>query len=162
MKKILFSCLLLALSSFSFADWQYTRWGMTPDEVIAASNEKMEKFNAPNGSAAGVFLKSKYQSENHTFTAYFSFSRADNKLYMVSLSSTSGGRSCVDLTKSLIEKYGQPSNTTNVGSNKYGATWESVDNNKIVFLLANDKCHINYTPVNLVMKDLKSHTDKGL
>jgi hypothetical protein len=51
MGRLAFSVLLswLLLATSALADWEYTRWGMSPDEVVASSNGKARRADPGRG-----------------------------------------------------------------------------------------------------------------
>ncbi len=91
------------------ADWYYTRWGMTPDEVVAASNGAARLGPPPQGKtypkltgrALGTF-----QGAGANFHVFFHFD-ADNKLAKVALERISGTE-CTELLAVLTRDLGKP------------------------------------------------------
>ena len=74
------------------ADWQYTHWGMTVDQAIAASQGKLKACNpqACNGQKNESTLALAYGSYRvgeFSFTSFLMFDKADKKLAHVSLNS---------------------------------------------------------------------------
>ena len=68
------------------ADWQYTRWGMSPQEVIVASGN-ITKENSdlrPDSNGYVTKLVAPYQTGKYSFEARFGFD-ANNKLSSVTL-----------------------------------------------------------------------------
>jgi hypothetical protein len=68
------------------ADWQYTTWGMTPQQVVSASNNLAKKSTDPHPDSDGNVTKlvAPYQSGKFAFEAQFAFDAAD-KLASVTL-----------------------------------------------------------------------------
>src|ERR1700742_1023069 len=61
------------------ADWKYTKWGMTPQEVVSASNN-LAKEGAdlrPDSDGNVTKLVAPYQFGKFSFEAQFGFDRAD-------------------------------------------------------------------------------------
>lgn len=81
--------LVFILSSPSFADWQYTRWGMTVEEVRSASKGTATAPAKPGkgfeGDATEGLLTAPYQAGRFSFEAEFHFSKEDHKLAYVEL-----------------------------------------------------------------------------
>jgi hypothetical protein len=94
------ACALVVLAvGYARADWQYTRWGMSPDELISKGNgtvveasprEKFIKGDFPNGQRGPVLdvradaaLKSGYRAQEILYTAVYFF--LANRLVAVSL-----------------------------------------------------------------------------
>ncbi|HEY0833899.1 MAG TPA: hypothetical protein VGE72_08335 [Azospirillum sp.] len=105
--------MLVAPSGPALADWQYTRWGMTPDEVKAAcactmdvlTPEEIQQYTYGKGRA---LLKTTYTSGEHRFTARFVFGKSDGLLSRVELL-LNADSDVFSLKRDLLEKYGKPS-----------------------------------------------------
>jgi hypothetical protein len=107
---------LLAASGFAApaaADWQYTRWGMSPEQVVAASRGAVQLGPPPSGKsyenltgrARGV-----YTEAGASFDAYFHFD-AEARLARVALERT-GGTECAPLHNRLLAELGRPATST--------------------------------------------------
>jgi hypothetical protein len=68
------------------ADWEYTRWGMSPDEVVEASQNLAKDSSdlRPDSSGNVTRLVAPYETGNYSFEAQFGFDAAD-KLASVTL-----------------------------------------------------------------------------
>jgi hypothetical protein len=93
------------------AEWQYTRWGMTVDEVMAASEGAAIPINPDEqilleDDTQQTLLKSQWSKEGYTFDVFFNFSDSDSKLSEVILKSTGNNE---DLGLAMIEEFGLPS-----------------------------------------------------
>jgi hypothetical protein len=73
-------------ASTAKADWEYTHWGMSPQEVVDASKNLAKEESDPRPDNAGNVTKlvAPYQSGNFSFEAQFAFDAAD-KLASVTL-----------------------------------------------------------------------------
>lgn len=85
-----FFCVLLFLQSSAFGDWQYTRWGMTADEIVVASNGKARHIRADEkeGESGGNFVAialGTYSTGSFDFDVSFRASEGNQKLDTVSL-----------------------------------------------------------------------------
>lgn len=95
------------------ADWQFTKWGMSKDQVIKASRGKasdadvadLEAHNLANKSATAQ-LKMPYTTGPLSFTAYFLFS-LDGQLVTVELDAV-GGANAQAAFDAVGGKYGMP------------------------------------------------------
>jgi hypothetical protein len=93
----------------AFADWQFTKWGMTPDQVAAASHgaaasvDPLTISNAVNGDR--TLLQMPYNAGTFDFVASFAFDNSDH-LDRVHLVLQSGA--AIDLRTALLAKYGKP------------------------------------------------------
>lgn len=80
------------------ADWQYTKWGMTPEQVEAASSGLAK--------VAGPVVKGTYKSGDITFLTEFYFQNGG--LHLISLKPDVQGYACFSLRQSLEAVYGKP------------------------------------------------------
>lgn len=89
------------------ADWQYTKWGMSVEDVRAASKGGLTTTKAQDVVLSGKSLKlvGKYVAGNHQFTASMFFDSASGGLAAVRLSQSSIGE-CKSTSASLAVKYG--------------------------------------------------------
>ena len=81
---------LLSLVSPAVADWQWSKWGMSVQEVIAASQNSAiatsPKEKIDNSTLYAISnLKMPYRANGMNFTAYFMFSGENEGLKCVSL-----------------------------------------------------------------------------
>jgi hypothetical protein len=93
------------------ADWQYTRWGMTPDQVMAASTDQLKACDeACKGQDTNIQIArffGPYQSGPFNFTAYMLFDRQNNTLAEVTLDLNQPNDAGA-LVDALKLKYGEP------------------------------------------------------
>ncbi|HZP98889.1 MAG TPA: hypothetical protein VFB13_05075 [Reyranella sp.] len=106
---------LLLASAFpggAWADWQYTKWGMTPEEVVAASDGKIKMLEKPRPAAPGevALVEGRYESGDLKFSATFVFRDAEKKsLTLVSLALLDSEKlTCAGVHEALFAKYGEP------------------------------------------------------
>lgn len=132
---------MLAAASPAVADWQYTRWGMTPQQVVAASRgaAKPNTDNEAHRDNYKTLLKAPFAAGEHRFTASFIFNN-QNRLIRVSLLMEGGN--CESLGFTLRSQYGQ-STTRGLGS-----TWrDEVRKNNVAFIAWNAaRCNLEYWP----------------
>lgn len=80
---------LLAASAPAAADWQYAKWGMTVDQLVAASKGQMKKCGAActkqTTDSETALLYAPYTSGEFEFTAFAFFNNQTHKLTFVSL-----------------------------------------------------------------------------
>lgn len=151
--------LLTFLPALAHADWQYTKWGMTPQEVIDASGG----IAVPDPQSQGHSIKDDislltgpYQIDSvnagrFEFSAYFLFDKQTRTLSRVSLR-LKNPEQCNSLARELNDKYGTP---RVVGG--LAALWtDESSNNRIQFLqIGKVDCSVLYTR-------LKGPVNKGL
>lgn len=103
-------CAAVVLAAEARADWEYTRWGMTPDEVVAASRGAARLGAPPKGKTYLPKLIGRalgtHQVDGARFDAYFHFDSA-NALAKVALERT-GGTECGVLLNGLNDRFGPP------------------------------------------------------
>jgi hypothetical protein len=105
---------LLTLNAPARADWQFTKWGMTPAQVVKASKgtarsatPEETSASAPVGSNEAVLaIIPAYSSGDLQFLVRFYFDRS-GKLCRVGLKLLSPDKG-FDLQNALIGKYGKP------------------------------------------------------
>src|ERR1700722_9951172 len=78
--------LVCCAASAAKADWQYTKWGMTPDQVAGAAKNRTKKSSDlhPDSDGNVTKLVAPFQSGKLPFEAQFGFNSAD-KLSSVTL-----------------------------------------------------------------------------
>ena len=93
------------------AEWEYTRWGMSVDEVVEASegaaipvNPKEQFFFEDDTQQ--TLLKSQWSTDGYSFDVFFNFSVSDSQLSEVVFKSTGNNE---DLGIAMIEEFGLPS-----------------------------------------------------
>jgi len=119
------------------ADWQYTRWGMTPDQVVNASSGTATR------EAVSGDLKAPYQSGDYKFEVTFRF--REGGLWSVDLAGVSGPQ-CYALTGDLKAKYGQPSEYHPMNETYWWLDRAS-GNQIMITTLASMKCIVHYEPL---------------
>jgi hypothetical protein len=104
---------LSALAAGARADWEYTRWGMTPEQVVAASRGVVRLGAPPQGKTyeglEGRALGA-HRTDGAAFDAYFHFDQA-GELAKVALERT-GGTACAALHGRLMARFGKPEKST--------------------------------------------------
>lgn len=102
--------LVLGVFSPALADWQYTKWGMTPEEVVAASGGMARPDphrNKHRTDSTESLLAAPYAAAGFEFDATFQFSRSSQRLERVHLDLIDTSR-CSDLIGALRSRYGEP------------------------------------------------------
>ena len=152
------SIVLFALNSPSYADWEYTSWGMSPEQVLAASAGKASKNDdveeRSTDDAFGL-LKAPHNAGKFKFEVIFLFDKVSNKLTTVNLQLMNHNVGH-DLHGALMTKYGAPISTQDdeiVGA----SVWRDEEqNNTISWLrIGTDYFSLQYKPI-------KSEQTEGL
>lgn len=105
--------LLAAGAAPAAADWQYTRWGMSPEQVVAASRGAVQLGPPPSGKTyEGLTGRARgvHNEAGASFDAYFHFD-AEFRLARVALERT-GGADCAALHNRLLADLGRPAKST--------------------------------------------------
>lgn len=140
--------LAIGLVHPAMANWQFTKWGMTPEQVIAASGGKASMTSAENlrsRSAGSLTAKVEmpYSVGEFEFRADFSFDQ-NNQLAEVTLNLKKGTMSA--LRVALEQKYGAALPRGN---------WHSEGDEILLFPIGNHDGFVNYRP-------LKNANNSGL
>lgn len=133
MRFISLVAVFVTLSVPARADWKFTKWGMTPEQVVEASagaarmstpDEVSE--NSPADGSAKALATMPYDAGDIHFNVAFDFGR-DNKLRVIVLTVTSGDIG-YKLQNALVAKYGAPLEPDN-----NGGVWLS-QNDRIAYM----------------------------
>lgn len=139
------------------ADWQYTKWGMTPAEVTKASGGKAgpNADTSQSTSDETAKLTLPYVTGDLSFSAYFLFDNRTDKLTSVRLKLSDGSR-CGDLYRALALKYGNPDRPSRSALMTSAGWRDSANNTNVVFMeIGKGSCSVAYGP-------LSSAANKGL
>jgi hypothetical protein len=116
MCKLYVAIALLMLTTSARADWQYTRWGMTPDDVVAASNGKARRAEPGLGRegeilppGSGRLAEAETKISGVRFYIQFLFRK--ERLVMVQLSGLCSQSASQEIENQLRLEYGEPTNT---------------------------------------------------
>jgi hypothetical protein len=158
-RRAIYTAALVALATPAHADWQYTKWGMTPAQVVAASKGKAtagagEPGDRMEGSPLQVGAVGTHSSGKWQFKSKFYFDAG--KLGLVKLDLVNGEKGCGALWADMKSAYGKPfSDDENVITHL--AIWhDTAKNNRIaLFAIGQSSCSIDYKP-------LKSDDNSGL
>jgi hypothetical protein len=152
--------LLAFLIGFStspvLADWQYTRWGMKPEEVVEASGNVAvpdPNSKAHSTDSANAVLVAPYTSGRFEFRASFLFDKKSGLLGWVNLSLLDPSL-CPNLYGALYSRYGKPESQSKSPFIE-SSDWRDVQNNNGIALIkiGNQSCSLKYSP--LVDKEKK-------
>lgn len=138
---------LLTVSSPALANWQYTKWGMTPDAVVAASGgiasklseADIAKYSLTDGSQRAL-LSAPYSSGELQFSARFLFN-SSQQLSSVELDMYGAAD---HLEGALRAKYGTPREDHSLSFGRV-IFWDS-GNEQIRFLSIGDHGTVEYSP----------------
>lgn len=133
MKVVAYAAVLAcAISSPASAHWQFTNWGMTPEQVIASSNGSAKAGPGDKSAQNGdrLLAVGTYSAGDYTFSANFWF--GPKGLTGVSLALHDDGQ-CTSVRRDLLAKYGPPVEET--GSSVQRRSWnDQQGGNRIVLI----------------------------
>jgi hypothetical protein len=108
---------MLLIATTADADWQYTHWGMTPEQVVAASRgaaQVVPEKNRPRGLPMLTAATGAYQDGPLELRVTFQFNTASNALACVSYGVNSHDND--DAFKAaLVKRFGPPQKTSGGG-----------------------------------------------
>ena len=129
-----------ALSAPASADWQYTQWGMSADDVVAASDGSVVEVQGSTGEPVrGQDLRANgnYSAAGMTFKAQFYFSPLSGGLSAIRLH-PENKNACPDLEREISGIYSR------IGRSEYASTERNL---RVRVTNAFDKCFLLYAPV---------------
>jgi hypothetical protein len=112
--RLLLALILMAFATPAMADWQYTRWGMTVDEVVAASGGSATKIKDRKDDRVRDLPRLAVGTTKEgdvTFDVEFYFEK--NKLRLIRYAPT-GSMDCLGEEKFLLERFGPAESTEKV------------------------------------------------
>ena len=152
-------------ASAAKADWQYTKWGMTPQQVVSASTNPAREGSDPRPDSDGNVSKlvAPYQSGKFPFEAQFGFDAAD-RLSSVTLVLKDKSASmdmhmgadvkmdqgeCRDLQVSVTAEYGPPQGGGTADMLYSIETWQDRKNkNNVKYaVLYGTGCYVQYSAI---------------
>jgi len=156
--------LVCCAASAAKADWEYTKWGMTPQQVISASKNLTRESSDLHPDSDGNITKlvAPYQSGKFSFEAQFGFDATDrlSSVTLVLKDKSAGmdmdmgadmknmdkGR-CHDLQVSVKTAYGPPQGGGSAHMQYSIDTWQDQNNkNKVTYtVLDGVGCYVQYS-----------------
>ena len=144
-------------------DWEYTKWGMTPQQVVSASNNLATEASdlRPDSDGNVTKLIAPYQSGKFSFEAQFGFDATD-RLASVTLvlNDKSAGMDmgadmnmdqgvCYDLLVSVNTAYGPPQGGGSAHMQYSIETWQDLKNkNNLTYtVLDGVGCYVQYSAI---------------
>ena len=156
-------------ASAAQADWEYTKWGMTPQQVVSAAKNltRISSDLHPDSDGNVTKLVAPYRSGKFSFEAQFGFDAAD-RLSSVTLvlNDKSAGMDmgadmnmdqggCYDLLVSVNNAYGQPQGGGAAHMQYSIETWQDQKskNNVTYTVLDGVGCYVQYSALKSVAAD---------
>lgn len=138
---------ITSLPSAAHADWQYTNWGMTVDQVVAAAGSQVTATSGTPGDVIeglAVGAKGTYMIGTEAFPATFYFQHGG--LARVKLAGESDSV-CWALEKKLGDQYGSPFSRVDAAFMQQ-VTWKDAGHeNRVEFTSFGDSCSLYYVPI---------------
>jgi hypothetical protein len=106
----------LSCASAARAEWQYTRWGMTPEQVVAASHGQIKlrpEKDWPRGPDILTAATGEYQENSMQFRSTFMFDTATKGLKCVAYGLTSPDDD-ERFKAALLKQYGPVKSTSGI------------------------------------------------
>lgn len=144
---VILACSVALLPTAAFADWQFTRWGMTPTQVVAAGKPSGPIVAAPPNAEGNAQYTGSYRSGSHTFKATYTF--ADGKLSVVTLETTNG---CQDLSVEMSSVYGEPVDKSNIAIGQFTRWMDRKNLNDVSLLDFDDSCTLIYKELDVASR----------
>jgi hypothetical protein len=150
MRSMLVATTALAFATPAAADWQYTKWGATIDQVQKASKGALQRCdNAPVCSErslpnSAVQLYGGYTTGQFNFSAYPMFNRHTSRLDAVALE-LSDPTMAGALGAALRSKYGEPVNASR-GSTMSTSTWRDRNDEITLMTIGERNATLRYSP----------------
>ena len=142
------------IASPAQADWQYAKWGETPDEVVEASSGKAHRVEAKQSGTIVYetvqLAAASHQAGSRIFDVKFIF--RNNRLTSTNLTLLGEPLGCYALETDLTGLYGEPLSKSNGSTGDIlSRNWsDRQHNNKIAFIFvtySSRGCFVNYTPL---------------
>ena len=157
---VLSLCVFYALPAAG--DWQYTRWGMSPDQVMEASKGQLKRCDqtceGQNTKADAARLFGNYRAGEFSFTTFAMFNKQTNKLSLIILELQQKEKG-LSLIGSVRTKYGEPS-TKNVTAMMSFYVWRDAKDQ--ISIIAIGLNHSSFNDVSLRYQPRITESNKGL
>lgn len=149
-QRMIVGLLLLSVGCAVRADWQYTKWGMTQEQVRAAGTSVKEGTDRSDRTTLDFALEAPYVAAGHEFRAAFGFDRQSGTLSAVVLHPTNDSE-CLTIRGDITSKYGDPFSEDR---NQVAATkiWKDAkERNRVEFteIPMVNSCSITYKPIDV-------------
>jgi hypothetical protein len=146
-KMVLFAFACAAAGSPASANWQYTRWGMTPAEVIDASKGKAAAGDGTKAAKGDdrVEAMGSYDAGETTFVAKFWFGHQGLSAVVLQLRDYDR---CLAVQRDLLAKYGEPVEKTGGGDIQRRMWADGQNGNRVAMLNTSvGFCQVEYSPL---------------
>lgn len=131
--------------------WEYARWGMTPAELVAASDGAAKLMAAPAPRRDGKLVakvEADARYDSVTVNAEFRFDPATDRLVEFGLHAEDSAR-CAALSEGLRARFGEPPSTARFGQISSSRWHDSTRAARVIFLAvvlsSSVRCSIVYS-----------------
>jgi hypothetical protein len=135
-------------ASAAKADWEYTKWGMTPQQVVSASKNLARESSdrRPDSDGNVTKLVAPYESGKFSFEARFEFDAAD-RLAAVTLLLTDKSL-CHDLQASVETAHGRVQGGTSTSLYIIESWQDQKNKNSVTYTeLYKSDCYVHYSGI---------------
>lgn len=136
------------MASPAAAHWQYTRWGMTPGQVVNASHGDAHLSHGDEGQSTlegSLEVEGTYRSADYSFRTQLYFARGE-RLTAVRLS-PDDPTACASLGADLRARYGSPVESRPIGS-IHATHWiDAASGNDVRFTELSGECFAFYSAI---------------
>jgi hypothetical protein len=135
-------------ASAAKADWEYTKWGMNPQQVVSASNNLARESSdrGPDSDGNVTRLVAPYSSGKFSFEARFEFDAAD-RLAAVTLFLTDKSL-CGELQASVETAYGPARGGTSTSLYIIENRLDQKNKNSVTYTaLYRSDCYVQYSGI---------------
>lgn len=148
-KILLLTVVTLTLTTPAKADWQYTHWGMTPDQVAKASGGNVSVGSGTPGDkyeGADIGAVGTYTSGEHQYDAVFYFK--NDRLIDIHLKlKNATKKQWLVLKNSLDDLYGKPFKEIQYLMSLTTYHDKSKNNRVDLFMIGDDSVTLEYRPL---------------
>lgn len=150
MRRMIFAACLVAVCSPAAANWQFTKWGMSPEQVEAAGKGKAPRITPKVSGGETINNQGTYTSGEHQFNTSYKY--RNEKLSEVELELTSP--TCQLLKSDLRARYGDPDDVAPLPAIGDVTFWTDVKNGNEIMLFdapglkgsGKRACTLTYSP----------------
>ncbi|RWA68667.1 hypothetical protein [Mesorhizobium sp.] len=128
------------------ANWQYAKWGMSPQELLQASNGVASETRPQSDeNKRSALLSAPYRSGPLEFTAFFIFNK-QRQLDGIELELKNDDK-CPGLVLALTSTYGPPKDTIKSDVTTTFKWWDETRGNVVAYFhIAGSSCRVEYWP----------------
>lgn len=147
-----FLCLCLIASQPAVADWLYTMWDMTPEELVAESGGEAELVDPPKHLASGLVraAESRHETGAFVFDVAFLFRTGEGPLARIVLHLVDNTHA-PQLYATLLSVYGEPDdheiNDIPEGESHIAKWKDPANKNVVTYYGIGDYYAIEYAPL---------------